>query len=196
MGIADHRQAGTLGHVPVAANLASLRENGIRGVKLHPLFQQLSLADPRVIELVAALAEDGIVMITHAGAGADGDANERGAPRHLRALLDRLPGLRLIACHFGGYHRLDEAAEYVVGSAAYLETSWPPTLAELDAERVRSMIRRHGADRVVFGTDWPMTDQAAELAAIRALGLTAEEERVILGGNLAALLGLDAGGGG
>ena len=32
--------------LPVAENLASLRDNGIRGVKLHPLFQQLSLADP------------------------------------------------------------------------------------------------------------------------------------------------------
>jgi predicted TIM-barrel fold metal-dependent hydrolase len=178
--------------LPVAENLASLRENGIRGVKLHPLFQQLSLADPRVIELVGALAEDGIVVITHAGAGAGDDANERGAPRHLRALLDQTPGLRLIACHFGGYHRLDEAAELVVGSSAYLETSWPPTLAGLDPERVRSMIRRHGADRVIFGTDWPMTDPAAELAAVRALGLTAAEERAILGGNLAALLGLDA----
>jgi uncharacterized protein len=90
------------------------------------------------------------------------------------------------------YHRLDEAAEHVVGSPAYLETSWPPSLAGLDAERVRSMIQRHGADRVIFGTDWPMTDPAAELAAVRALGLTAAEEQAILGGNLAALLGLDA----
>ena len=31
------------------------------------------------------------------------------------------------------------------------------------------LIRRHGADRVVFGSDWPMADPAAEIAAIRAL---------------------------
>ena len=45
-------------------------------------------------------------------------------------------------------------------------------------------------DRVVFGTDWPMTDPAAEIAAIRALGLEPDEEAAILGGNLARLLGL------
>ena len=47
------------------------------------------------------------------------------------------------------------------------------------------LIRRHGADRVVFGSDWPMADPAAEIAAIRDLGLTPEEEAGILGGNLA-----------
>ena len=51
--------------------------------------------------------------------------------------------------------------------------------------------RRHGADRVVYGSDWPMADPAAEIAAIRALGLTPEEdEAAILGDNLARLLGL------
>jgi uncharacterized protein len=176
--------------LPDAENLRHLRDNGIPGVKLHPLFQDLSLGDPRVVELVEALASAGIIVITHAGAGADAAANDRGAPQHVRALVDKLPNLRLIACHYGGYHRLDEAEDLVVGSRAYLETSWPPTLTELDADRVRGIIARHGADRVVFGSDWPMTDPAAEIAGIRALGLTAADEAAILGGNLAALLDL------
>jgi uncharacterized protein len=174
-----------------AANLASLRDNGIAGVKLHPLFQDLSLADPRVIELMAALADTGITVITHAGAGGDLEANERGSPQSLRALLDAVPRLRLIACHFGGYHRLEEAERYVVGSRAILETSWPPTTAGLDVARIQEIITSHGADRVVFGSDWPMTDPSAEIAAVRALGLTREQEAGVLGGNLAALLGVD-----
>jgi hypothetical protein len=55
---------------------------------------------------------------------------------------------------------------------------------------VRDIIARHGADRVVYGSDWPMTDPAAEIAAVRALSLPASEEAAILGGNLAALLGI------
>ena len=115
-----------------AANLKSLQDNGIRGVKLHPLFQDLSLADPRVVDIAAALAQAGITVIAHVGAGGDADANDRGSPRSLRALLDAVPGLRVIACHFGGYHRLDEAEELLVGSRAVLETSWPPSTAGLD----------------------------------------------------------------
>ena len=176
--------------LPAAQNLRSLQDNGIAGVKLHPLFQDLSLADPRVVTLMAALAEAGLTVITHAGAGGGEAANDRGSPAALRALLDAVPGLRLIACHFGGYHRLEEAEKLVVGSRAILETSWPPTTGGLDPARVREIIARHGADRVVFGSDWPMTDPGAEIAAVRALGLPAQQEAAILGGNLAALLGL------
>jgi predicted TIM-barrel fold metal-dependent hydrolase len=177
--------------LPAAANLKSLRDNGIRGVKLHPMFQDLALADPRVAGLLRALADDEITVITHVGPGREGAQDERAAPRDLRALLDQIPHLRLIACHFGGYHRLAEAEEFLVGSRAMLETSWPPRLGDLDAERVRGIIARHGADRIVFGSDWPMADPAAEIAAVRALGLDAGDEQAILGGNLARLLGLD-----
>jgi uncharacterized protein len=179
-------------HPDLAAdtNLKSLHDNGIRGVKLHPLFQELSLADPRVVELLHALADDGIAVITHVGAGGSAEANERGTPAALCAALDAVLNLTLIACHFGGYHRLDEAEQLVVGSRAYLETSWPPRLAELDKERVRTLIRRHGADRVVFGSDWPMADPAAELATVRDLGLGQHEVDAIAGDTLAGLLGL------
>lgn len=173
-------------------NLRHLRDNGIPGVKLHPLFQSLSLGDPRVVDLLRCLAGAGIVVITHAGAGGDEAANERGAPRHVRALVDAIPTLRLIACHYGGYHRLAEAEDSVIGSRALLETSWPPTVADLDRGRLRDYIARHGAERVVFGSDWPMTDPAAEIAAIRALGLSTSDEAAVLGGNLARLLDLAA----
>lgn len=176
--------------MPIDRNLRSLADNGIRGVKLHPLFQELSLADPAVVELAHALGDADVTVITHAGAGGDDDANDRGAPRHLRALLDVVPHLRLIACHYGGYHRLDEAEDLVVGSRAVLETSWPPRLSDLDADRMRTIVAAHGADRMVFGSDWPMADPAAEIAAVRSWGLSPEEESAILGGTLATLLGL------
>jgi len=174
----------------VEENLKSLLDNGIVGVKLHPLFQALSLDDPRVYDILAALSEHGMPVVTHVGAGEDEEANRRGAPVLLRKLADALPDLELIACHYGGYHRLDEAEQHVVGSSVTLETSWPPTMAELEPERVVNLIRKHGADRVVFGSDWPMADPAAEIAAIRNLGLTKEEEDGILGDNLARILGI------
>ncbi len=176
--------------LPVETNLKSLRDNGIRGVKLHPMFQDLSFADPRVIGLLGALAGEGITVIAHVGEAGEG-AGDKAAPRYVRAALDQIPDLTLITCHFGGYHRLDEAEEFLVGSRAILETSWPPRLSDLDAGRLRAIIDRHGPDRVVFGSDWPMADPAAEIAAVRALGLDPAAEQAILGNNLARLLGLD-----
>lgn len=177
----------------VEENLRHLAENGIGGVKLHPLFQSLALDDPRVHDILAALAENDIVVVTHVGAGGDEETSRRAAPALLRKLADSLPRLKLIACHYGGYHRLDEAEEHVVGSQVVIETSWPPTMALLQPERVLALIRRHGADRVVFGSDWPMANPGAEIEAIRALGLSGDEEEAILGGNLARILGIDGG---
>jgi uncharacterized protein len=87
---------------------------------------------------------------------------------------------------------LDEAEDTVVGTDVYLDTSWPPTLATLDPQRIRRLIERHGPDKVIFGSDWPMADPTAEIAAIRALGLSDDDTEAVLGGNLARLLGLEA----
>ena len=95
----------------------------------------------------------------------------------IRDIVRQFPDLKLVACHFGGYHRLDEAEEDLLGENVYLETSWPPTMAELAPEQVRAIIDRHGADRIVFGSDWPMADPGAEIAAIRALGLLRRDHR-------------------
>jgi predicted TIM-barrel fold metal-dependent hydrolase len=174
----------------VETNLASLLDNGIRGVKLHPLFQTLDFRDPRVVDICTALADHDLPVIAHVGAGAGDEANRRGAPDALSALVDAVPALTVIACHFGGYHRLDEARQHVVGSRVILETSWPPALAELEREQVVELIRTHGADRVVYGSDWPMADPAAEIASIQGLGLEPAEVAAVLGGNLAGVFGL------
>jgi predicted TIM-barrel fold metal-dependent hydrolase len=111
----------------------------------------------------------------------------------IRDIVRQFPHLKLVACHFGGYHRLDEAVTDLLGENVYLETSWPPTMAELAPDRVRAIINRHGVDRIVFGSDWPMADPAAEIAAIRALGYSDEVTSGILGGNFARLMGIAEG---
>ena len=121
---------------------------------------------------MTALAETGVTVLTHVGAGGDEAANERGSPQQLRRLIDAVPTLQLVAFHFGGYHRLDEAEDVVVGSRAC--GSRPRGhLGSATWMRPGSARSSSGtaADRVVFGSDWPMTDPAAEIAAVRALGL-------------------------
>lgn len=175
----------------VEENIQNLRDNGIGGVKLHPLFQELDFNSERVHDLIAGLAEADIAIVTHIGAGGDDEANRRGNPAALREIIDKNPGIRLVAFHFGGYLRCEEAREHIVGSDAYIETSWPPSVGGLDPEKLRQIIEDHGADRVVFGSDWPMTSPADEINAIRNLGLTPADESGILGGNLARLLRIE-----
>lgn len=175
---------------PVADNVAILRANGVRGVKIHPLFQQFSLDDPRLWDILDALQGE-FPAIVHVGEGGAKFGGDRCTPAMLRDIAARFPRLDLIACHFGGYHLLDEAEESVVGlpGSVYLDTSWPPSVATVDPARVRRVIERHGPDRVIFSSDWPMADPAAEISAIEALGLGDDDTTAILGGNLERILG-------
>ena len=77
-----------------AVNLGSLRDNGISGVKLHPLFQDLSLADPRVVDIAAALAKAGITVITHVGAAETRMPTTAARPGHCVRCWTRCPACR------------------------------------------------------------------------------------------------------
>ena len=59
----------------------------------------------------------------------------------------------------------------------------------MPAAEARTMILAHPADRMLFGTDSPWSDQTAELARWRALGLPEDRLAAALGGNAARLLG-------
>ena len=174
------------------ANLESLRMNRLRGVKLHPVFQGYALDDPALLQLLARL-EGEFCVVVHVGAGG-GSNGENCTPTMARRIIERLPHLDLILCHFGGYQQFDDAQDQLHGLQVTLDTSWPPTLASLDPVRVRDAIRRHGPDRIVFGSDWPTAEPATELAAIEALGLDNEELSAVTGGNAARLLNLQSNG--
>jgi uncharacterized protein len=169
------------------AVVANLRANKLRGIKLHPIYQRYDIADRRLAAIVDALQGEFIVL-THVG-GVGGEADEGAcSPAKVLNLINEFPRLELVAAHFGGYRMLDAAEEILVGHPVYLDTSWPPGLATLDANRIRRLIDRHGPDRVIFGSDWPMASQIDEISAVQSLGLSERDTEAILGGNLARLL--------
>jgi uncharacterized protein len=175
--------------LPVEDNVASLRAHGLRGVKLHPLFQGYALDDPGLMEILDALQGE-FVVLAHVGNGDSPEANRRATPAMARDIALRFPRLDLICAHLGGYQVLDAAEEQILGLPVHVDTSWPPGLASVDPARVRRFVERHGPERVLFATDWPMADPAREIAAIEALGLSGDDTAAILGGNMSRLLGL------
>jgi uncharacterized protein len=174
--------------LPVEENLRRLRAARVRGVKLHPTLQRYRLDDPALLTVLEALAGE-LPVIAHVGAGGGGDGSNA-TPAMVRAIIRAVPRLTLIACHFGGYQMLDDAEETLIGQPVMFDTSWPPSLAGLNLARVRSLIERHGSHNVLFASDWPTASPDAEIAAVRALGLSDQDTDLILGGNAARLFGL------
>jgi predicted TIM-barrel fold metal-dependent hydrolase len=170
-------------------NVASLRRHRLLGAKVHPLFQGYALDDPTLWE-VFDLMQGEFAVIAHVGQGDSADKNAWCTPTMMRDIVRRFPRLDIVACHFGGYRLLDEVESTIIGLPVYVDTSWPPGLWSLEASRVRRIIERHGVERVLFGSDWPMADPRRCVAAVEALGLSSGDTAAVLGGNAERLLRL------
>ncbi|MEU6918454.1 amidohydrolase family protein [Streptomyces olindensis] len=117
-------------------------------------------------------------------------------------VLDRHPGLKLIAAHGGGYlpthiGRSDhawrarpDARACAHEPSSYLERLYFDSLVH-DPHVLRALIGTVGADRVLLGSDFPF-DMGTEdpLSALRAADLPDQDFHAVRGGNAAALLNL------
>ncbi len=152
-------------------------ELGLHGIKLHPDFQAFPIDDARMMPVYRRLADYRLPVLFHMG----DSRYDWSTPERLARVMDRIPELRVIAAHFGGYSVWDEAVRVLAGSQAYFDTS--STLPFVSVEKARSMIDMLGVDRLFFGTDCPMWDVAEELERFFALGLSEEDNRKILAEN-------------
>jgi predicted TIM-barrel fold metal-dependent hydrolase len=170
-----------------AAEMARMRGLGIRGIKMHTEYQAFAPDEPRLWPVYEAAVENDLVFLFHAGEDL-GVPTLLGTAEAFAGMLDRFPGLCVVLAHMGGFRQWEAARDLLVGRNIYLDTAY--TIGQLDDEAFLTMIREHGADRVLFGSDGPWTDSAAELAHIRSLPLAPREIDAITGGNAARLLAL------
>ena len=161
-----------------AAEIERIRALGLHGVKLHPDFQDFAVDDPRMLPVYRLLARARLPVLIHMG----DPRRDLSSPARLARLLDAVPELRVIAAHFGGWSVWDEAVRLLAGSGAWFDTS--STIGFVGKEKAREMIARYGVDRLLFGTDYLMWDIGEELDRFFSLGLSEEDNRLILAGNL------------
>ncbi|MEG2701228.1 MAG: amidohydrolase family protein, partial [Clostridia bacterium] len=108
-------------------------------------------------------------------------------PERMARVLDQVPGLRVICAHLGGWSVWEEAWRVLAGRpGVWVDTS--SSLYALEPQKAAEIIRRYGAERVLFGTDYPMWEPGEELARLMALPLTNTEREGILHANLEAFL--------
>ena len=167
-------------------DIAHLRALGLHGVKLHPDIQGFRLDDPRCFAL-AEQCEGVLPLLLHTGDSRYDFSN----PNRLIPLLRRFPRLTVIGAHFGGYTIWQEAARQLAGRFENLWVDCSSSFFAMDVAAGRALIDAYGADRVLFGTDYPMWDPQHELARLRGMHLAPETERKILYDNAAALFGLE-----
>lgn len=159
---------------------------GLKGVKFHPDYQGFYVGEARMFPIYEALCNESLIVLFHSGVDIGLPDPCHCRPSQLRTVVDRFPEGRWVAAHMGGWRYWGEVEAYLLGRPVYLDTSY--SYSELGAARMKALIRAHGVNRILFGTDSPWADQTAAIAEIRSLGLTSEEERAIMGENACTLL--------
>lgn len=165
---------------------------GAKGIKLHPPVQRVRLDDERWSPALAAAERLGMVILTHMGpfGGIEGDwATIEDATK----VAERFPNLRMILAHAGGPNlagteaALQRFPNLVVDTVGLAVGAHGDHLSD---EEVVAQIRRFGADRVVFGSDYCFVDPRPTFARLDRLPLTPAEREAIYYDNAATLLGI------
>ena len=154
---------------------------GLHGIKLHPDTQLFNLDDPKAMAIFERL-EGRLPVLIHCG----DYRYTYSHPARLAKVLDAFPKLTVIAAHFGGWSLQDLALEYLEHRNCYLDTS--SSMMYLGNRRSAELIRAYGAERFLFGSDFPMWSPTDELERFLALGLTSAENRLILQDNAIKIL--------
>jgi predicted TIM-barrel fold metal-dependent hydrolase len=157
---------------------------GLKGVKLHPDIQKVKLDDGRMHKMYE-LCRGRLPMLIHTGDYRYDYSN----PNRMLPILDKYPDLTVIGAHFGGWSIWEDATEKFAGYRNFL-VDCSSSLYAMTPEKGVELIHAYGADRVLFGTDYPLWDPKTELERFMALDLTEEEREDIFYNNAAKLFGI------
>jgi predicted TIM-barrel fold metal-dependent hydrolase len=166
-----------------------------RGIKLHPAAQRFYPADKRLWPVYERAQELGWPVIYHSGAFALGpSAVDFALLKHFPDVLEAFPRMTVVFGHsgFGDWEASAElAAKYAnaMFDCCYVinGTEPNPTLGD---EEAAAAIRKVGADRMMFGSDYPWFDPALDAARIARLPLKDGEKRAVLYENAARVFGV------
>jgi predicted TIM-barrel fold metal-dependent hydrolase len=178
-----------------------IHELGFRGIKIHPAYQKFNILSTQAFEAYQAAEEFQLFMSFHTG------VHWHRIKDYDVVLFDEVayhfPKLKFSMEHVGGYSFFPEALAVifnnkrvgnVYGGLTSNFTQHKSRAYHLSPERLTELIAQVGAEKLMFGLDFPYNLEKETLIAldtISKLNLTDEESDLILGGTLRRVLGLE-----
>jgi len=170
--------------------LDKLANLGIKGVKMMPLLQEVYPDDPKCGRLYEALIKRKMILVTHAGRDPLDREEVFGTPERFARTIESYPDLRLVLAHLGGLGMYDQVREHLLdaGGNVYFDTAYVSFY--LKEDEMASLIKDIGAEKVLFGSDYPWEDPGRAAEIVKRLDLAEEERQDILSGTACRLLGI------
>ncbi len=168
------------------ARLRSLKENGFRGIKFHPDYQGVYFNDIRFKRIIDCATENDLIVSVHAGIDPLSPDRVHCTPQMASELIEEVKPTKLVLAHFGGHLMYDDVEKYLVGKQVYFDTG--VMLDTIEEEQFLRIVRTHGADKILFGSDAPWAGQKAYVKRMNEIAFTDEERNMIFEKNARLLL--------
>ncbi len=176
------------------AEIERCAQAGIRGVgEMRPDMQLFDLRDEEIMEpFIKILKKHNLILLTHTSEPVGHDYPGKGTitPDMLYPFITSFPDLTIVCAHWGGglpfYALMPEVKQAM--SNIFFDTAASPFLYE--SQVYNQVVQLVGADKILFGSDYPLLAQSRLLNEVRSLDLPEETKDLILSGNAQRLLGI------
>lgn len=161
---------------------------GLKGIKLHPDYQNFVIEDERLFPIYKKCEELGLIVVFHAGFDPLSPDFIHCKPKESASVAKKFPDLKFVFAHLGGMNLFNDVYEYLAG----LDNVWLDTafLAErIDDKLLTSIIKKHTARRVLLASDLPWQKTSDAIKQIEGLDLSYDEKEWIFSKSAQRLLG-------
>lgn len=166
--------------------LRVIKDLGLQGIKLHPDYQNMYFDDIKYMRILDYASELGLVSVVHAGVDIGFPDHVRCTVDMIRKVMDEVEPEKLVLAHYGGFGLWEDVERLIAGGNVYLDTAY--TFGFIEDEMFLKILKKHGADRILFATDSPWSGQKESLAYLRQLAIDGGDKDKILGENAEKLI--------
>jgi len=176
------------------AEIERCAKGGAKGIgEMRPDTQLFDFGDEEIIPpFVEALKKHHLILLTHSSEPVGHDYSGKGiiTPDMLYPFITRYPDLTIVCSHWGGglpfYALMPEVKQAMQN--VFFDTAASPFL--YSSEIYSQVSQLVGADKILFGSDYPLLGQTRVLQEINSTDLSDEAKSLILSGNAQRLLGI------
>ena len=167
--------------------LERIHAAGLKGVKLHPEYQQFYANDEKMKPIYRKISQLGLITLFHAGQDYGFPPPYHGMPEHLLGALKWLD-TPVIAAHWGSYACWPQVLEILCGENIWFDLSFG--YCSMPRAIAQQIVDKHTPDKLLLASDMPWHRPAWELRLINTLDLSETDREKIFSGNARKLLNL------
>lgn len=182
--------------------LRRVKNYGLKGIKIHPVYQDTNLDDAKFLRIMYQAAELDLIVVTHAGLDIGFPGVVRCSPQMALNVVKEVGNFKFILAHMGGWQNWREVLEILADTKVFIDTSFSTgkivprsdfhwkedDLKLLTPAQFMTFVEVFGADRILFGTDSPWSSARTSIDFIKNLPLNDGDKNKILGLNAQYLM--------